>query len=112
MGKFTVGQIVSSAFPFSDLKTHKYRPAVIVAVVDFDDLVLCQITSNPYSSSMAIMLLESDFANGGLLIKSYIRPDKLFTADASIVSAVYGELKPGKLQQVHTILRSLFINVK
>lgn len=108
MGKFTVGQVVSSAFPFSDLKTRKYRPALIVAIVDFDDLVLCQITSSPYSSSMAIKLLESDFDDGGLPVISYIRPDKLFTTDTSIVSTVYGELKLVKLQQVHATLRSLF----
>ena len=112
MGKFTIGQVVSSAFPFSDLKTKKYRPALIVAILDFDDLVLCQITSNPYSSSMAIKLSESDFVDGRLPVNSYIRPDKLFTADASIVSKVYGELKPLKLQQVHGTLRSLFTPVK
>ncbi len=60
MGKFAVGQVVSSAFPFSDLKSHKYRPAVIVAVVDFDDAILCQITSKPYSSSSPIPLASGN----------------------------------------------------
>lgn len=108
MGKFTVGEVVSCAFPFSDLKARKYRPALVVAIVDFDDLVLCQITSNPYSSSMAIKLSGEDFADGSLPVSSYIRPDKLFTTEVSIVSKVYGKLKPVKLQQVHTTLRSLF----
>src|ERR1700676_233050 len=98
MGKFALGQIVSSAFPFSDLKSKKYRPALIVAVVDFDNLILCQITSKPYSSTMAIELSEHDFAEGSLPVKSYIRPDKLFTADESIVSTKYGKLEPDKLR--------------
>src|ERR1039458_9665939 len=101
MGQFTVGQVVSSVFPFSDLTSRKYRPALIVAIADFDDLILCQITSKPYASSLAIELSKTDFSKNGLPIKSYIRPDKLFTADTSIVSKVYGELKPSKLQQVH-----------
>jgi mRNA interferase MazF len=110
MGQFTVGQVVSSAFPFSDLKSKKYRPALIVAVVDFDNLILCQITSKPYSSTMAIELSEQNFAQGSLPVKSYIRPDKLFTAEESIVSTKYGELKPEKLRHTLLALRNLFID--
>lgn len=87
MGQFTVGQVVSSAFPFSDLTSRKYRPALIMAIVDFDNLILCQITSKSYSSSMAIRLTQADFTKGSLPITSYLRPDKLFTAEASIVIA-------------------------
>ena len=112
MGQFTVGQVVTSAFPFSDLTSLKYRPAVIVAIVDFDDLILCQITSKSYASSMAIELTEADFATGSLPIKSYVRPDKLFTTEASIISKTYGQLKPAKLRQTHKALRNLFAESK
>jgi mRNA interferase MazF len=112
MGQFEVGQVVSTLFPFSDLSGRKYRPALIVAIVDFNDLILCQITSKPYSSSMAVELSEDSFTKGRLPIKSYIRPDKLFTAEASIVSTVYGELELAKLRQVEKILRNLFTEVK
>ena len=108
MGQFRVGQVVSSAFPFSDLSSRKYRPTVIVAIVDFSDLVLCQITSKAYASSRAIKLSKADFTEGGLPLSSYIRPDKLFTAESSIVSKVYGELRPEKLQQLQATLRNLF----
>lgn len=108
MGRFAVGQVVSSAFPFSDLSGRKYRPTLIVAIVDFDDLVLCQITSRAYASPKAIELTAADFADGSLPITSYIRPDKLFTAEPSIVSKVYGQLSPEKLQQVQAALRALF----
>ncbi len=112
MGQFAVGQVISAAFPFSDLSAQKYRPALITAIVDFEDLILCQITSKSYSSSMAIKLSKADFADGGLPISSYIRPDKLFTADPSIVSQVYGELAPKKRQQVLAVLRGLFADEK
>lgn len=112
MGNFTVGQVVSSSFPFSDLKTSKYRPALVVAIVDFDNLILCQITSKPYSSTMAIELSEQDFAEGSLPAKSYIRPDKLFTAEESIVSTKYGELKPEKLRHTLSVLRNLFVDTQ
>ncbi len=108
MGIPAVGTIVSSSFPFSDLSSNKYRPALIVAKADFDNIILCQITSKAYSSSKPIQLTMNDFKVGGLRIESFIRPDKLFTADASIVSKVYGSITDNKLQEVHSAIRSLF----
>ncbi len=108
MGKFAVGQVVSSVFPFSDLTSKKLRPAIIVAIGDFDDIIMCQITSKIYSSSKPIHIVTSDFAEGNLPLDCYVRPDKLFTADESIVHKVYGTVKPLKLHQIHTEIRQLF----
>jgi mRNA interferase MazF len=108
MGKLTVGQVVSCAFPFSDLTTRKLRPAVIVAIGDFDDIILCQITSKMYSSSKTIKLTAADFVEGSLPMDSYLRPDKLFTADKSIVHKSYGTVNESKLQEVLSYLRQLF----
>lgn len=108
MGKLKVGQVVSCVFPFSDLSLKKIRPALVVAVVDFDDIILCQITSKAYSSSHPVQLQAVDFADGGLPVNSYIRPDKLFTANISVVSNLYGTIKREKIREVHTAIRSLF----
>jgi mRNA interferase MazF len=108
MGKLAIGQVVSSAFPFSDLTTQKLRPAIIVAIGDFEDIILCQITSRAYSSSKPVKLAISDFTDGGLPLNSYVRPDKLFTADQSIVHKVYGTVSSTKLQQILTEIQQLF----
>jgi mRNA interferase MazF len=99
MEKFTVGNVVLVAFPFSNLKGHKIRPALVLAIVEFDNLILCQITSKPYSSKTAIKLEKSDFESGSLPIVSFIRPDKLFTADKTIIREVAGKLSP-KIEKV------------
>ncbi|MGI9028038.1 MAG: type II toxin-antitoxin system PemK/MazF family toxin [Candidatus Saccharimonadales bacterium] len=109
MGQFVVGQVISSHFPFSDLTAQKRRPAVVVAVVDFDDLILCQITSKPYSSNRAIELTSPDFKTGGLPRDSYIRPDKLFTADKSVISKEHGLLSEAKLRSLKQALQELFV---
>jgi mRNA interferase MazF len=49
------------------------------------DWILCQITSNPYSDARAIQLLDTSFATGSLLVTSYARPGKLFTANQSLM---------------------------
>ena len=100
MGKFTVskaslhiGSVVLVTFPFSNLKGNKIRPALVLAQIEFDNLILCQITSKPYSSKIAIRIELADFTQGGLPVVSFIRPDKLFTADAAIIKSIVGELR-------------------
>ncbi|MBN2488357.1 MAG: type II toxin-antitoxin system PemK/MazF family toxin [Methanosarcinaceae archaeon] len=39
------GDIVVIPFPFSDLSASKRRPALVVANLTGDDVILCQITS-------------------------------------------------------------------
>jgi mRNA interferase MazF len=108
VGRFIVGQVVSSNFPFSDLSSKKRRPAIVIAVAEFDDLILCQITSKSYSSKRAIRLTSNDFKSGSLPRDSYVRPDKLFTADTSVLDKIHGRLSDEKLEHVKQSLRNLF----
>jgi len=108
MGKFAVGSVVLVMFPFSNLKGQKVRPALVLANVEFNNLILCQITSKPYTSKMAITLKSADFAKGGLPVASYIRPDKLFTADTTIIKNTVGQLTPKSKQAVLQSVRALF----
>lgn len=94
MGKYTVGSVVSVTFPFSNLKGQKVRPALVLANVEFGSLILCQITSKPYTSKIAICIKKKDFTKGNLPVTSYIRPDKLFTADVTIIKDTVGQLTP------------------
>ena len=105
----TVGSVVLVTFPFSDLSASKLRPAVVLAAVARDDWILCQITSNAYSDSRAVEIVDSDFASGGLARTSYARPGKLFSANTSIMTRVVGALAPQKhravVDAVITVLR-------
>ena len=104
MGKFVVGDVVAVLFPFSNLSGNKLRPAIIVAKAEFGDLILCQITSRAYSSKRAIVVTKQDFAEGSLPVTSYVRPDKLFTGEASIVQKGRGKLTA---ESRHEILKSV-----
>lgn len=44
MATFVKGDVVVVPFPFSDLTRAKRRPALVVAELEGDDLILCQIT--------------------------------------------------------------------
>ena len=93
MGKFIKGDIVVVPFPFSDLSSSKRRPALVLADIKGDDIILCQITSQTSSDSNAILLSDSDFNNGKLLSISYVRPTRIFTADKNIIVRKVGNLK-------------------
>ncbi len=108
MGKPTVGSVVLVSFPFSNLKGRKVRPALVLARVDFNNLILCQITSKPYSSKSAIVIEKDEFAIGELPVRSYARPDKIFTADPAIVKGIAGELSSKKRKAILKAVRQLF----
>ncbi len=108
MEKFTVGSVVLVSFPFSNLKGKKIRPALVLARVEFDNFILCQITSKSYSSKTAISIQQSDFEEGMLPLKSFVRPDKLFTADKTIINRKAGELKLSKRKTILQKVRRLF----
>ena len=54
MGKFVKGDVVVVPFPFSDLSEAKRRTALVVAVLEGSDLILCQITSRTWQDAYAI----------------------------------------------------------
>jgi len=94
------GAIVLVRFPFSDLSQSKLRPAIVLADAGRGDWILCQVTSNPYSDTRAIMLSDESFRQGGLQRTSYARPAKLFTANHELMMAAVGVLTVEALRQV------------
>jgi mRNA interferase MazF len=100
LGTFVKGDIVVVPFPFSDLSAAKRRPALVVATLTGDDVILCQITSRTVADSYAISITDADLSTGGLRQDSNVRPNRLFTADTNIVSYKVGTLSTSKLQEV------------
>ena len=108
MGKFIKGDVVVVPFPFSDLSASKRRPALVLVDLPGDDLILCQITSQTISDEMAIPIDYTDFESGGLNLVSNARPNKLFTADASIVLHKTGRLNAVKINEIMNTITKMF----
>ena len=84
MERLVKGEVVVIPFPFSDLSSAKKRPALVISVLKGNDVIMIQITSQARRDEYAIELREKDFAKGKLSVDSYVRPNRLFTADKSI----------------------------
>jgi len=100
VGRFVKGDVVVAPFPFTDLTGSKRRPALVVAVLTGDDVILCQITSVARRDAYSIPLVAGDFARGSLSQPSVIRPNRLFTADDGLIVRSVGTVTAVKLQEV------------
>ena len=107
MGAFVTGDVVVAPFPFSDLSATKKRPALVVATLTGNDVILCQITSQAVMDSYAVPLIDRDFTSGGVRQASNIRPNRLFTAETSIILYRAGTISAAKLHEVRTKLIQL-----
>ena len=108
MEELVKGDVVVLPFPFSDLTKSKKRPALVVANLEGGDIILCQITSEARVDSYSIVLSNEDFKQGRLNLTSIIRPNRLFTADRSIILYKVGSLREKKIKEVENAIVEIF----
>ncbi len=86
---FEQGEIVLVPFPFSDLKSVKQRPVLILSNNSYnkrvEDIVTCGITSNFKDANCSVLIDNSDLLKGKLIVKSRIKVDKIFTLKQTLV---------------------------
>ena len=100
MEEFVKGHVPVVPFLFSDLSDSKKRPVPVVATPGGDDIILCRITGKNRHDRYSVELTDQNFIEGGLKTDSYIRPDRIFTADKSLILYRTGSLKPEKRREV------------
>jgi mRNA interferase MazF len=107
MEKFVKGDVVIIPFPFSDLSGSKRRPALVLADLPGDDIILCQITSQHNNDKFAVALTNRDFISGGLPVDSNIRTTRIFTADKNLILRKSGKVNEDLFRTVTSILVDL-----
>ncbi|MBI4448289.1 type II toxin-antitoxin system PemK/MazF family toxin [Candidatus Woesearchaeota archaeon] len=108
MEKVVKGDVVVIPFPFSNLTDSKRRPAFVSANLEGDDLILCQITSEARFDRYAIPLSNDNFKKGRLSLLSLIRPNKIFTADKSIILYKVGSIQDWKIREIEDTIIKIF----
>jgi mRNA interferase MazF len=107
MESLSIGQVVLATFPFSDLTATKLRPCLVIGLSEFNDVLLCQITSKDYGSRKSVALAVDDFARGELVRDSFIRPNKIATLDKGKIKRTLGTISNDKLNEVKQRLKSI-----
>jgi mRNA interferase MazF len=105
---FQRGDVVLVPFPFSDLRTTKVRPAVVISSPLYHatepDLILAAVTSRIASATGPLDYVLSDWRAAGLRYPSALKP-VMFTLDPARVIYRIGALTPPDLAEVDERLR-------
>ena len=103
-----LGDIVILSFPFTNLTTAKARPAVVVAQTpDFNDLIVCLITSVIPQVIHPLHLLLTPNPTNNLRAKSLIKIYRIATVEINRVSAVIGRLETSEIDSFKQKFKSL-----
>jgi len=100
MEGFVKGEVVVLEFPFSSLIQVKRRPSLVIKVPKGEDIIVCQITGKSYEKSIEIPIKKGDFYAGSLKVDSYMRLDKIFSIEKSLVKYKVGRLKQEKFNEI------------
>ena len=108
MERFVKGDVVVLPFPYTDFSGAKKRPAVVIATLQGNNVVLAQITTNQREDQDLINLKRKDFDSGFLSSDSFIMTSLIFTADSSKINYKAGQLTQSKIKQVEKKLCEIF----
>jgi len=105
---YAKGDVVVLPFPYTDLLSIKKRPALVIAALKGNNIILAQITTNQRDDEDLISLTKKDFASGFLKCDSFIMASLIFTADNSRVEYKAGRIKQEKIKEVQNKLCEIF----
>jgi mRNA interferase MazF len=108
MERFVKGDIVVLPFPYTDFSSVKKRPALVIATLRGQNVILAQITTNQRNDEDFISLTRENFVSGSLSSDSFIMASLIFTADASQIEYKAGKLKQEKIKEVQNKLVEVF----
>ena len=93
--------VVLIPFPFSDLRTSKKRPVLVLRPADsYGDMVCLAITSRS-NHQESVSIHREDFIEGVLPQTSLVRYGKVYTINESIVVCQFGTLKQDIFDKIH-----------
>lgn len=99
---FDPGDIVLIPFPFSDLKTSKKRPVLMLTAPDSNgDFIALAVTSKNYHPG-AIELNQANMRSGTLPCLSWIRTDKVFTLSQNLILKTAGKAMAAIIEKAIT----------
>ena len=98
------GDILLIPFPFSDLRSQKTRPVLVVSCNAYNrrspDFLGMAITSNLSGRDHAVRFRQVDMRDGHLKMDSQILADKVYSLSRELVRRKFGSVTDGLLASV------------
>lgn len=105
MEQLVFGDIVLLKFPFTDGKSYKRRPALIINDYNDGDIIVCRITGQIYDTKNDYYL--DNWMDFGLKLPSVVRVHKIATLDKRMVEMKMGTLDKLSKKNITEIIKNL-----
>jgi mRNA interferase MazF len=109
------GEIVLIPVPFTDLKSKKRRPAIVISNNRYNattsDIVIVAMTSNPAAIRYGFTIRQTDLEKGKLNRPGKVRVDRVFTLSQTMVLRVFGKVRKAVLARIRKTFRELTSSV-
>ncbi len=103
--------IILVNFPFSDLKTSKIRPALVVKPLEGENTILCQITTKKRGINKYEVALNRKSCEGNIKFDSNIYLDMIFTLHESLIVNKIGHVKDESIRnEIETKIKEIFLS--
>jgi mRNA interferase MazF len=100
---YRAGDVVFLPFPFSDIAVSKKRPVVLLSNQDsVGDFVCAAVTSSTEEIGNRVELAQSDFVEGNLPKRSWVRVSKVYTVNGATTVGRFGMLAEDALHRIRT----------
>ena len=108
MERFVKGDVVVFPFPYTNLSSTKKRPALIIAKLKGENVILAQITTVKREDEDEVSLSKKDFQSGCLKHDSFIMSSIITTAESSTILYRIGKIGKEKIKEVEKKLYEIF----
>ena len=103
--------IVLLSFPFSDLRSSKVRPAIVLSKNSYnhksEDIIAVPLTTNIQLRDYAILLTNEGLEQGRLIADSKIKVDRIFSVEKKLVKMTIGKIKKEVQTKINDMLFEL-----
>lgn len=103
--------IVLLSFPFSDMKTSKVRPVIVISKNAYNkthqDFIAVPLTTNLKKGKHDLLLKDKDLEKGHLIADSRIKVDRVFSISCELVRMKIGTINKTTHDKIKKILIDL-----
>ena len=103
--------IVLISFPFSDLKSSKVRPVLVLSNDKynrkFEDFIAVPLTTNVKSRDYSVLITNKNLEKGRLIIDSNVKIDRIFSINKNLVRMNIGKINKDTYTKIKKILSDL-----
>jgi len=103
--------IVLLSFPFSDLKSSKVRPAIVLSKTSYnkkhEDFVAVPLTTNLRKDQYSLVLTDKELESGHLIVDSRVKVDRIFSVSKKLARIKIGKIRQDSFMKIKDVLLDL-----